>query len=251
MKITHAVRLAGVAVGAGMAAYSAYSVVTWTRYGKVGPNRHPKDEVLDRFMPAPEVDEYHSLDVEAPAEVTFEAAKRMDLQAAFPIKAIFFLRAIPSLLRGQPFRAEGPRGIVEETLALGFGVLAELPDRKIVIGTYTQPWHEDVTFRSLPSEEFAAFNEPGFVKIVVSLAAEPIGPNSSRFVTRTRVATTDSKARRKFRLYWSPMSAGIILIRYFSLPLVKRAAERMALARHAVDWIDAPDDGERASRALR
>jgi hypothetical protein len=32
----------------------------------------------------------------------------------------------------------------------------------------------------------------------------------------------------KFRRYWAPMSAGIILIRYAGLPLVKKEAERRA-----------------------
>jgi hypothetical protein len=47
-------------------------------------------------------------------------------------------------------------------------------------------------------------------------------------VTRTRAVATDPEARRRFRLYWAPMSSGIILIRYLSLPMVERAAERRA-----------------------
>jgi hypothetical protein len=209
-------------------AWGTYAVVTWSRYGRVRPERHPPDELLDRFLPDPEVDEYHRLRVRAPADVTFEAATQMDLMRAAPIRAIFFLRALPGLLRGEPFRPEGSRSILDETLAQGWGVLGEIPGREIVVGSYTQPWHGDVTFRPLAPQEFAAFDEPGFVKIVWTLTAEPIGPDDSLFVTRTRVATTDAFARRRFRLYWAPMSAGIILIRYFALPQVKRAAERRA-----------------------
>jgi hypothetical protein len=76
-----------------------------------------------------------------------EAAKQMDLQASPVVKAIFWLRAVPALLRGEPFRPQGSRGILEETLALGFGVLAEVPGRELVVGTYTQPWREHVRFR--------------------------------------------------------------------------------------------------------
>jgi hypothetical protein len=107
-------------------------------------------------------------------------------------------------------------------------VLAEEPDRKIVIGAYAQPWHEQVTFHPLPPEEFARFNRPGYVKIVWTLGAEPLGPNKSRFITRTRAVATDPEARRKFRRYWAPMSAGIILIRYTGLPLIRKEAERRA-----------------------
>ena len=212
--------------GAGLLSYGAYSAVTWARYGHTHPERRPRDQLLDRFLPDPEVDEYHHFTVNAPAPITFAAAKDMDLQAPPVAKAIFWLRAIPTLLRGEPFRPQGPRGIVQETLALGFGVLAEVPVREIVVGAYTQPWHQHVTFHSLPPEQFAAFHQLGYVKIAWTLAAEPLGPNRSRFVTRTRVTTTDPESRRRFRRYWAPMSAGIILIRYASLPMVKREAER-------------------------
>jgi hypothetical protein len=70
------------------------------------------------------------------------------------------------------------------------------------------------------------------VKIAYTLGAEPLGPGRSRFVTRARVVTTDAEARRRFRRYWAPMSAGIILIRYMSLPMVKREAERRARNQH-------------------
>jgi hypothetical protein len=85
-----------------------------------------------------------------------------------------------------------------------------------------------VTFHPLPPEQFAAFDEPGYVKILYTLAAEPLGPDRSSFATRTRVVSTDPESRRRFRRYWAPMSAGIILIRYLSLPMVKREAERRA-----------------------
>jgi len=216
------------AAGAGLLGCGGYVAVAWARYGRADPRRHPRDELLDRFLPEPEVDEYHRLKVRAPAAVTFAAAKQMDIQASPVVKGIFWLRAIPSLLQGQPFRPQGSRGIVAETLDQGWGVLAEVPDREIVVGACTQPWHEHVTFLPLPPEEFAAFSEPGYVKIVWTLAAEPAGPGESWFVTRTRVATTDAEARKKFRRYWAPMSAGIILIRYAGLPLVRKQAQRQA-----------------------
>jgi hypothetical protein len=228
MKTLRPLVLAGAAIGAGLAAFAGYYAVKWARYGKVDPERHARGTLLDQFIPHPEVDEYHSLDIAAPASITLEAAKGMDLQSALLIKAIFFARAIPSLLRGEPFRPEGSRGILDETLAQGFGVLAEDAGREIVIGAYCQPWLADVEFRPLPPEEFASFDEPGFVKIAVSLAAEPLGADNSRFVTRTRAVATDAEARRKFRRYWSRMSAGIILIRWFFLPLLKRQVERQS-----------------------
>jgi hypothetical protein len=216
------------AAGAGVLGFGAWSALAWARYGHVDPARHPRDELLDRFLPNPDVDEYHHSKVRAPAAVTLAAAKETDLQAAPIANAIFWLRAIPALLRGEPFRPQGSRGLVEQTLDLGWGVLAEEPDREIVIGAYTQPWHQQVTFHSLPPEGFAGFDQPGYVKIAWTLGAEPLGPASSLLVTRTRAVATDPHARRRFRRYWAPMSAGIILIRYAGLPRMRKEAERRA-----------------------
>jgi hypothetical protein len=221
-------RYVAAAAGAGVLGFGAWSALAWARYGHVNPGRHPPDELLDRFLPDPEVDEYHQVEVRAPAAITLAAAKETDLQSTPIAKAIFWLRAVPALLRGEPFRPQGSRGIVAETLSLGWGVLAEAPDRAIVIGAYTQPWHEQVTFHPLPPEDFAGFNQPGYVKIAWTLGAEPLGPNRSLLVTRTRAVATDPQSRKRFRRYWGPMSAGIILIRYAGLPLMRKEAERRA-----------------------
>jgi hypothetical protein len=208
--------------------FGAWSALAWARYGHVNPRRHPPDELLDRFLANPEVDEYHQIKVGAPAAITLAAAKETDLQGGPIAGAIFWLRAIPALPRGEPLRPERSRGIVAETLGLGWGVLAEVPDREIVIGAYTQPWHEQVTFQPLPPEEFAGFNQPGYVKIAWTLGVEPLGPNQSLLVTRTRAVATDPESRKRFRRYWAPMSAGIILIRYAGLPRMRNEAERRA-----------------------
>jgi hypothetical protein len=108
-----AMRLLGsgaAAAGAGILAYGAWSAVAWARYGHPRPERHPHDELLDRFIPDPEVDEYHQFEVISPAAITFAVAKGMDLQASPVIKGIFWLRAVPALLRGQPSRRQGSRG---------------------------------------------------------------------------------------------------------------------------------------------
>ena len=85
-----------------------------------------------------------------------------------------------------------------------------------------------MTFHRLPPDEFVDFDQPGYVKIVWTLGAEPLGPDASLLVTRTRAVATDPQSRKRFRRYWGPMSAGIILIRYADLPLMRKEAERRA-----------------------
>jgi hypothetical protein len=112
-------------------------------------------------------------------------------------------------------------------------VLAEIPDREIVVGAVTKPWEPNVVFHALPPGEFAAFREPGYVKIVWTLRADPDGPGASVFRTETRALATDAIARGKFRIYWACFSPGIALIRRLSLGPLRREAERRAAAMEA------------------
>jgi hypothetical protein len=112
--------------------------------------------------------------------------------------------------------------------SIGWAILAQEPDREIVMGAVTQPWEADVVFRPLSSDTFATFSEPGFVKIVWTLRVHPAGSQHSLFSTETRVTTTDAFARAKFRWYWSAFSPGIWAIRRLSLGPLRREAERRA-----------------------
>ena len=108
------------------------------------------------------------------------------------------------------------------------GVLAEVPEREVVVGAVTRPWEPNITFRAVPPDEFAAFREPDYVKIVWTLRADPIGAAESIYRTETRVTTTDAISRAKFRRYWAFFSPGIWMIRWLSLGSLKQEAERRA-----------------------
>ena len=92
-------------------------------------------------------------------------------------------------------------------------------------------WLPNVVFRGLAPEEFRTFQEPGYVKIVWTLRADPVGESESVFRTETRVMTTDPTARTKFRWYWARFSPGIVLIRRLMLGVLKTEAERRALEK--------------------
>jgi len=218
--------LAG-AAGLAAASYAALAGIAWIRYGRPCPSRDDaRDGLLDRFMPAYDVVERHHVRVAAPAEVTFEAARDQELLDLPLVSAIFRAREVA--MGGTNRTPAGPRGLLAQTLSLGWGVLAEVPGREVVVGTVTQPWKADVVFRALPPVEFAAFNAPGFVKIVWTLRADPTGPDTSIFRTETRAVATDAEARRRFRRYWAFASPGIALIRWLSLVPLRRDAERRA-----------------------
>ena len=207
------------------ASYATYVGATWLRYGKAKQqDGEYADALLDVFMPNYEVADRHKIRVAAPAEVTLSAAAEMDLESCAVIRGIFKGREL--ILRGKPDKTIRPRGLLAKMKSLGWGVLAETPGREIVMGGVTKPWEADPVFRALPPDQFAAFQEPGYVKIVWTLRADSIGNSESVFRTETRAAATDSEARKKFRRYWSFLSPGIIVIRTVMLPAVKAEAER-------------------------
>jgi len=231
MKRTTLIRGAGrgLACGAGLTvgAYAAAAGTTWLRYGQVQPAAGDDlDPLLDRFIPAYEVVERHHVTVAAPADITFAAACHLDLRQSAAIRAIFRGREL--VMGGQPDRSDHPRGLLAFATGLGWGVLADVPGREVVVGAVTQPWKADVVFRSLSPDAFAAFNEPDYVKIVWTLRAESTGPGASVARTETRAMTTDAVSRRKFRRYWSLVSPGVVLIRHLALSLVRTEAERRA-----------------------
>ena len=81
----------GVAIAG--AAGAGWVALQWLRYG------HPvegadgdRDALLDRFMPTPDVVERHRIVVGAPAEITLDAAARMELGRLPVVRAVFAAR---------------------------------------------------------------------------------------------------------------------------------------------------------------
>jgi hypothetical protein len=221
--------------GLGAAACAGYVATTWWRYGRPTagtPDEH--DSLLDRFMPRYDVVDRHHVRIAAPAAVSLATARRMNLEASSVVRGIIAARerllgATPNPRRQHDrFIQQQRDGFIADMQALGWGVLADEPDREIVVGAVTRPWQANVTFRALPPDQFAAFAEPGYVKIVWTLRADPIGTEASILRTETRAIATDDSARRRFRWYWSFLSPGIKAIRWAAFGPVKREAERSA-----------------------
>jgi hypothetical protein len=232
-RIRSAAKWLAVAAGLAASAYAAYAGVAWSRYGRVSPpSPEEEDPLLDRFLPAYEVVERHRIRIAAPAAVTLAAAGDLDLFRQPLVRTIFKGREL--LLGTAPDDRPRPRGLLASVQSLGWVVLDEVPDREIIVGGATRPWEPNPTFRSIPADQFATFQDPGYVKIVWTLRADAIGPNTSVFRTETRAVATDSAARAMFRRYWSRLSPGITLIRWASLAPLKADAERRAHQDHTV-----------------
>jgi hypothetical protein len=187
--------------------------------------------LLDPFIPDPDVRERFGTTVRAPARIVMEVASGFDMQSVPAVKAIFWLRE--KLMGAGRSERRVPQGILDETRALGWGLLAEQPGRFVVCGAACRPWLANVKFVAVPAASFAGYAEPDRVKIAWTLEAEELGSALTRLSQETRALATDEEARRKFTRYWRWARFGIIAIRLLMLPAVRREAERRWAAEQA------------------
>lgn len=180
---------------------------------------------LDPFIPAPDVRERHTTDVGAPAATVMGVVRTFDMYTIAPVRLIFRMR---EMLMGVKAPPRVPRPFIEEMQGLGWQCLADRPDSLFIGGAACQPWLGDVVFRPIPAADFAAFHEPGLVKIAWTLEVEPLGPSRCRLSSETRVVATDAEAHAHFRQYWRWARFGIVLIRRLMLPAIRRRAEALA-----------------------
>ena len=165
--------------------------------------------LLDPFIPDPDVHKRHEITIRAPVAIVFNTVYKFDLQSIWMVRLIFWLRA--NLLSAK-VQARGSTEFIAEMLHLGWERLAEERNHFFIAGAVCQPWHADVTFSPIAGQ-FAAFDEPGRVKIASTLETEALGPVLTRLATETRAVATDDAARTKFRRYWRKFGIGAMLIR--------------------------------------
>jgi hypothetical protein len=110
-------------------------------------------------------------------------------------------------------------------LGPGWVPLAEEPGVELVIGSVGRFWRKDYGGRPVTPDQFVPFQEPGYAKLAISLAARPVGSGCIvRYEART--ATTDESARRTFRRYWRLIAPGVGLVMRRVLRRIKAEAER-------------------------
>ncbi|HEX5638983.1 MAG TPA: hypothetical protein VFX81_04210 [Burkholderiaceae bacterium] len=184
--------------------------------------------LLDRFIAHPDVRERFETTIHAPAPLVMQVAMDFDMQSIFAVRWIFRLR---ERLLGARAGARRPQGILDETRSLGWGVLDEHAGRFIVCGARCQPWRGDVKFIAIAPVAFAAYAEPDQVKIAWTIEAQALAPAVTRFAQETRAVATDAASRGRFMRYWRWARFGIVAIRLFMLPAVRREAERQWSSR--------------------
>jgi hypothetical protein len=91
------------------------------------------------------------------------------------------------------------------------------------VGAIGKVWELDIPFRHVASaEEFAAFDEPGFVRVAWAVRVLPLGARDSRIEFELRVDATDDESWLKFKRYFRLIGPGSHFIRRTLLAALER-----------------------------
>lgn len=171
--------------------------------------------LIDQLLPNFDIEARYQIDIDAPAARAYAAARHLDMRDSIIIRWLCRLRGLPE--SGLTF---------EGMFKLGFVLLADKPSQEIVFGLVGRFWTPSPQILRLQAVDFAAFNRPGFAKVVGNIAFFPRSDaNGVRVTTETRVHCFCNHSRRAFRLYWRLIAPFSGIIRKEWLRLIKNRAE--------------------------
>jgi hypothetical protein len=182
--------------------------------------------LLDELLPSFDVNEVHETWVPAAPERAYAAVREVrpdEVRLARPLMA---LRSVPGLFTGKSLTLGPSVPFLDQMLGLGFVRLGEREGSELVIGAVGRFWSlagnrplGEIRGR----DDFVDFDAPGFAKAALNVLVRPAGAGST-VLTETRIVGTDSRARRRFRVYWAVIGPWSALLRRSLLRAVRRRA---------------------------
>jgi hypothetical protein len=164
----------------------------------------PTPLLIDAFMPTFDVAIAEHAIVRRDPATTFHAARALDFMSIHTpvLDLAMWARGVPARVTG---RAEEPppRLVLSEGDALpGWVLLGETPDHEIAFGAVGKFWQPSIEWRDVDVDEFAAFAEPGWGKIVASFSVVPYGERAALLTYECRTKTSDERSEQQFARYW-------------------------------------------------
>jgi hypothetical protein len=215
-------RLALLVVAAGMVVILMGASLPAPEERVTDPHTH-----LDEFVPVYQFNEFHSARVKASREHVYRALKAVTAEEIAFYHTLVWIRRFGRSGRESVLNPPPGQPLLDVATRTDFIVLAEEPDREIVIGTLVgAPKGWQVSGKGTP-EKFKALREPGFVLAAMNFRLEDAEgePGVTIVTTETRVFATDSSALRRFAPYWRVIYPGSALIRHMWLRAIVSRAE--------------------------
>jgi hypothetical protein len=145
--------------------------------------------LIDQFLPSYNVSARYQIDIHAPIEKVYSAARHLDMGGSWIVRWLYRLRGLP---------ASGLT--LDGMLQWGFVLLADNPAQEIVFGLIGRFWTPSAQIQSVSADAFVEFHQPGYAKAVGNIAFIP--QDSGVVTTETRVHCPDEASQCNFRLYW-------------------------------------------------
>ena len=170
---------------------------------------------LEQTMPVYHFHERHSRWIDASPEQVWQALTTLTLDQLTLTRALVAIRHIRAhaATPAKPLFTDGPVRMFEIT-----------PAAYAVGGVVARPWQHRPARADIASlEEFARFAEPGWTKYLTDFHLQPCN-GGVQLTTETRGYSTDSRARRRFAVYWALIRPASGLVRRDMLATVRRRA---------------------------
>lgn len=180
---------------------------------------------LDEFAPLYQFNEFHRIHVRAPRNRVYRAIKEVTADEILLFRTLTWFRRLGR--PGPESILNAPEGLplLEVATRTSFLLLAEEPEREVVVGTLVLA-PAGVRIRAHPTpEDFKALNSPGFAKATMNFWLEDAPTDTCIVTTETRVYAMGASTRRRFAAYWRVIYPGSALIRRMWLRAIKLRAE--------------------------
>lgn len=181
---------------------------------------------LDEIRPNYHFYERHTARIHAPSAKVIEAIRQTTFGELPAYVGLLRLRGAVMGQKVQVSERMGQVRILDAITYPGSGFLMlDQTEREIVLGMAGRPWAGGRDAKLTDGTKYAAFNEPGAVKIAFNLRVDDAGDGWSVLTTETRIVGVDDSGRRTMARYWRLVVPGSGLIRRQWLDAIQNRAE--------------------------
>ncbi len=171
--------------------------------------------LLEAIMPDHDVRERQETWIPSPPAAVEDSWRAISPNSIRLLPFFFGKSSLPAWLLGRRDAELDPdQPLVQQMLDAGYTMLAQEPEREVVIGAINRFWDPvDIDPKTYAGRSaFMTFNEPRFNKVAVSFRFTP-RHGGTLVTTETRVLSTDPPARRRFYAFWLLIRPASALIR--------------------------------------
>ena len=178
------------------------------------------NSLIDKCLPSHDFSAAYDIRIGATPPVIYESLLNSDFSDPWLVRVLMAIRSGRWL---PPHRV--PSGLRARLQGTGFVIVAEDPNKEIVIGVAGRFWRPDGGRRlELTPHSFVGFSRSGQAKAAWNFKLRAASPQTTILSTETRIKCFGS-ALWKFRLYWSAVGPFSGLIRKAILQQIKDKAE--------------------------